>query len=138
MITDRNIDEYTGPDIDIDTSLFEYGLGWKEIPMETFFYGDVPKKKYEFIYGIGYDDNANYNKFDSATMDYFEFIELINDGWIDLNSVLSSIGISEAEFMGNFPNSVGDLISYYGYEEIFGTSYWEGFEIKKGEDDDTV
>jgi hypothetical protein len=30
-------------------------------------------------------------------------------------------------------SKVSDLLSFYGFENVFGSSYWEGFEIKEEE-----
>jgi hypothetical protein len=29
------------------------------------------------------------------------------------------------------PQKIYDLVSYYGFENIFGSSYWEGFQIEE-------
>jgi len=142
MDTSINIEEfsgYDGVDVDIDISIFEYGIAWKEIPFETFIYGDKLKKKYEFIYGTEYGE-SRYVRFDRITMDEFEFLDLIYDSWIEVKNVLGFTGLTEKEFVDSFPHAIHDLYNYYGYIEIFGESYG-GFKIdglETGEEDANI
>lgn len=134
----KEFEDYDGCDADIKTSLYEYGLIWKSINKVKFFYDpENPNSsdEYTFIYGISYDNNSEYNGFDHATMSVKEFRELLKESWLDLPAILSYCGMNEENFINDFPYCISTLISYYGYENIFGGSYG-GFEI--GKEDDTV
>ena len=103
-----------GVDVDIETSLKEYGIAWIVQGDEVLFY-----------YGIEHNDEE-YTKFDfcsfPANMDVFTEFD-----WVKFEDVFSSIGQDKDTFKNtHFPYQIADLVSYYGSEEIFGTSYWEG------------
>tara|TARA_B100001093_G_scaffold57646_1_gene48735 strand:+ start:267 stop:650 length:384 start_codon:yes stop_codon:yes gene_type:complete len=119
-ITKLEKNGYIGTDVCLAISLFEFGLAWKE--------GD----KIEFIYGIG-TDACNYNRFDRCTFDLDLDIRKEFD-WADFDEVESFIGSTSQEFDAlPLPQKIYDLVSYYGFENVFGSSYWEGFEIQEHE-----
>lgn len=111
--------EFQGVDVNLEISLFEYGISWKE----------KEKDNYEFIYGINSKDN-NYYLFNNAFMNKKEFIELINEQWFKIQDVCSYMGITEKELINDFPHCMNSVISYHGVENIFGTIN-DYFKIKK-------
>lgn len=104
-----------GIDVSIEISLKEYGTAWIEGPTETRFY-----------YGIRSDDSIGFNHFDSGNfrndIDFKKEFSWINED--DWNSFLSTYDTTWEEW-NNFPmpQKISDLNSYYGYENIFGSSY---------------
>ena len=106
----------TGSDADIETSLKEYGIAWIETDTEYLFY-----------YGIKMEENEchdmDYTRFDFCSfdkdMDIKEEFNFVN--WDDINSY---IGMDIMDL--DLPGQISDLVSYYGYENIFGSGYWEG------------
>ena len=110
---------YIGTDACLATSLFEYGLAWKE-----------EENQIEFIYGIGMED-CDHNRFDRCSFDLDLDVRKEFD-WADFDEVESFIGSTSQEFDRlPLPQKIYDLVSYYGFENIFGSSYWEGFEIQE-------
>jgi len=108
---------FTGPDASLDESLFEYGIAYK-----------VTDDEILFIYGTqyGYDE---YIRFDRCTINTDINIAEEYD-WADLKAVQSSNGYSTKDW-NTLPleQKITDLLRYYGYENLFGSSYWEGFTI---------
>lgn len=122
---DYKHDELTGNDVNIETSLKEYGLAW----IET-------EEEYLFYYGIQHTGEEWY-MFDFCSfpknMDIrkeFDFVE-----WDKVNAF---IGGDIMEY--SLPQQISDLVSYYGAENIFGSSYWEGLtynEVITGKTEET-
>ena len=106
---------YYGVDASLETSLFEYGLAIQE-----------EKNHYNIIYGVSIDDNGNYNKFDSYN-EYTDkdFNDLITESWFDLKAVLNFVGMTKEDWI-KLPlvSKIDDCLSYYGYENCFGSSYY--------------
>jgi hypothetical protein len=51
--------------------------------------------------------------------------------WANFDDVYSFAGMDSIDWNElELPQKISDLLSYYGYENIFGSSYWEGFEIE--------
>ena len=110
---------YIGTDADLATSLFEYGMVWIESCNQI-----------EFIYGIGFNDEG-YNKFDRITFNTDLDVRKEFD-WVDFEEVESFTGLTSDQFDAlPLPQKIYDLVSYYGFENIFGSSYWEGFQIEE-------
>lgn len=108
---------FEGQDESIETSIFEYGIAWKDLGDETL-----------FIYGIKVNKRDGYHIFDRCT---FKNDTDPQKEWnlIDWDPFLN---YWRPYFMQlDFQNKVCELFSFYGYEEIFGASYWEGFKITK-------
>lgn len=108
---------FTGPDASLDVSLFEYGIAYK-----------VTDNEILFIYGTqyGYDE---YIRFDRCTINTDINIAEEYD-WADLKTVQSSNGYSTKDWNAlPLEQKITDLLRYYGYENLFGSSYWEGFTI---------
>ena len=120
---------FEGPDACLAISLFEYGIAWKV--MEKPERGQFEAGDIAFIYGIG--GNGEYNRFDRVTVKDFTPDEFENEyNWADFEDVARFAGGPLKEWR-QFPtvHKIQDLLQYYGYENVFGTSYWEGFEIKE-------
>ena len=112
---------YTGTDADLATSLFEYGLAWKEE-------GDQIK----FIYAIGGDyDKIEYTKFDRIAFDK-DLDARKEFDWANFDEVESFTGMTSTDWDAlPLPFKIKDLIGYYGFENVCGSSYWEGFAIEE-------
>ena len=102
-----------GIDVNLETSLKEYGLAWKE----------NENGEFTFIYGIGYN-GEEYDRFSTCDLSESD-IDWISEE--DMRGVLSFVGMSESEWKEAYwPMKVSDLVSYFGTENIFGSNYWEG------------
>jgi hypothetical protein len=108
---------FTGPDASLDVSLFEYGIAYK-----------VTDDEILFIYGTQYGYNE-YTRFDRCTINTDINIAEEYD-WADLKAVQSVNGYSTKDW-NTLPleQKITDLLRYYGYENLFGSSYWKGFTI---------
>jgi hypothetical protein len=112
---------FNGIDASLETSLFEYGLIWHENDQD----GDT-----KLIFGINYDGES-YNQFDYGFYNEKEFTDLIESSWFNLDDILSFISNTKENWLNtNLGNRIFDCISYYGYENIFGSSYG-GFIIER-------
>ena len=122
---EKNIAEYKyydGTDADLETSLFEYGLIWIKGAKDH-------ENDYHFIYGVGLDSNGNYNLFDWGDVAIDCNPEKEWD-FVEFDKVAECNGMSKADFLKMpLPLIVESLVSYYGYENIFGSSYYP-FTIK--------
>ena len=120
--TDWNHSKIEGGDADIETSLVEYGLAWIIGEKETLFY-----------YGIGLEnvDEPLYNRFDFCTID--NDIDIVQEyDWANFKDVLSFVGMDMDNWLAMpLTQKISDLLSYYGYESIFGSSYWEGLKYSE-------
>ena len=112
-----------GNDVSLNISLFEYGLAWGKNEHCT------QENEYYFIYGIR--AVSEYYRFDHGYLTLDDFKDIL--AWGELESICSVADTSYEELLKRFPWSVGDLMAYYGYENVFGSSYWEGFEIKEND-----
>jgi hypothetical protein len=111
--------DFYGTDASNEISLFEYGLLVK----------DIDESELRCIYRI------DQNQFDVAHISYQAITDMINESWFDKESFLNTQGITESEWLkGSYVNKLFDMIQYYGYENIFGNSYNDGFEITNDED----
>jgi len=106
-----DITKIEGPDVDIETSLKAYGIAWIEGPDDILFY-----------YGIKHDD-TEYVRFDFCAIDKNIDIEKEYD-WAEFDRGSDFIGSDI--FEGSLIQQIQDLVAYYGYENIFGESYWTG------------
>ena len=112
-----NMNKIEGVDVDIETALFEYGLAWIL---------SNDGKEILFWYGINSDEDG-YNTFDFCSFpldlnvqDNFDFAEF--------ESVYSFTGTDSNDWNEQpLPFKISDLVQYYGYENIFGTTYSNGF-----------
>jgi hypothetical protein len=97
-----------GIDVSVETSLFEYGIAWVERDTE-----------YHFIYKV----SDSPMQFDWA--DISKDIDIKKEfDWADFNAVYSFTGMSESDFLEMpLTQQIFDLVSYYGYENVFGSCY---------------
>jgi hypothetical protein len=111
-----NHNDLTGMDADIEISLKEHGFAWIETETEFLFY-----------YGIKTELNEcgehDFTRFDFCSIDKEIDIKEEFD-WVDFEAVNDFVGGGFFENPLEF--QINDLISYYGYENVFGTSYYEG------------
>ena len=115
---------YKGVDASLETSLYEYGLIWKESDKDT-----------TFIYGVAAKPNdckeMEFYKFDWSTIEKgvdpkkeWDFID--DEDWNDIRG-----DVTEEEFFAKpLTWIVSDIINYWGYENTFGTAY-HPFMIEK-------
>jgi hypothetical protein len=120
--------DYDGVDANLETSLYEYGLIWKKFTRGNH------KGNYHFIYGVEISmKTGEYVSFDWGDIK-IDCNPKEEWNFVDWKAILSFIGYEGEEeryFQGDMlPQIVADLISYYGYENIFGSSYYP-FEIHK-------
>ena len=114
--------DFSGIDADLETSLFEYGMAWK-----------VGERETEFIYGVGVDEvdgEAIYTTFDRCS--FGNDLDVLNEfDYADFEAIFSFTGSTQAEFDAlPLTQKIFDLVSYYGFENVFGSTYWEGFKIE--------
>ena len=109
----EKIDRLEGIDVDIETSLKEYGIAWEDTGED-----------YKFYFGCNAIENecgeAEYNTFD------FGFIAKNIDirdefDWVDFDAVNSFTG--GTFFEEPLPFQIYTLLQYYGADNIFGSSY---------------
>ena len=112
---------FTGPDASLETSLFEYGLAWRDL-------GDG---KWLFVYGIAageVDGEERYTRFERTDLRESEFESDFD--WCDFAGLAETSGIDLETWRGMpFTQRIADLHNYHGFENTFGESYWEGFAI---------
>ncbi len=105
---------FRGPDVSLEISLFEYGVAWLERSGETIFIHQHPTLSGRF-------DRTEIKDRDPRV----EF------NWVDWECFLNCQGMNYGEWSREpFPGRIFSLVNHYGPENVFGTSYWEGFEIK--------
>lgn len=107
---------FEGADASLEISLAEYGLAWCIDPDD---------EEMLFVYSLGRGDGS----FDRAGFDpEIDFKSEFD--WVGWDDLLATVGMSWEEW-GELPMpwKIGDLVMYYGVENVFGSSYWEGFKI---------
>ena len=106
-----------GVDANLETSLKEYGIAWHKTESEIV-----------FIYGIGHDGN-DFTSFDKCSFDLSanpanEFNWIDESDW---QSFASFIGANASEVKElPFEEVIPSLVNYFGPENVFGSSYWQG------------
>jgi hypothetical protein len=107
--------ELTGIDVDIEISLKEYGIAWIETETDILFY-------YGINTGVNDCGNIDYITFDFCSIDKDIDIKSEYD-WADFDAVLSfnDMFLDEPLTMQLYT-----LLQYYGPENIFGSTYYEG------------
>ncbi len=104
---------WKGPDESIWISIDEYHFLYREV-------GDELLVIYRASHGHNYDRL-------SIKLDLDLYKEY---NWIHWDSVYSYLGLDKESFdSAPLWQKLYDLVSYHGVEEIFGTTYWEGFKI---------
>lgn len=106
-----------GIDVNLEISLKEYGIAWHKTESDIV-----------FIYGIEYDGN-DFTRFCKCSFDLSaNLVEEFN--WIDESdwqSFASFIGADASEIKElPIEELIHSLVSYYGTENIFGSSYCQG------------
>lgn len=115
MHIDHDFGGWQGPDADLETSLFEYGLIWLHIDRSWRFYFPVTH---------GAEGMFDWGEFDDDT----DIIEEFNGiEWLEF---FDSRGCDEETFREMpLPQQVYELFSHYGAETVFGPSQTEGQRI---------
>jgi len=100
-----------GVDIDIEISLKECGIAWVEDEDEILFY-----------YGVKYAEDEWY-AFDFCTVD--KNLDIKEEySWADFGAVSKYIDYNIHNL--TLVEKIIALNDYYGWENVFGSSYWEG------------
>lgn len=112
---------FQGPDASLEISLREYGFAYCEAGDEIV-----------CIYGIKVNDECEYCAFDrctfSADLDVYKEFNWIKDWQHELFCYFDC----DQEYFDNnldLGQKLYWLLQIFGYENVFGSSYWEGFEI---------
>ena len=112
-----------GPDVSIEISLKEYGLAWN-CDNAHYNNGDVL-----FYYGIHFDDEKqDYTRFDFCSLPVNTNIKT-EYAWADFEQLSSFIGGDFFEL--DFFAQIQTLLDYYGPENVFGSSYWNGLTYQQ-------
>ncbi len=111
------LQSFEGIDASLNESLFEYGLAWKKLDNGEFL----------FIY----KNPNNPGHFDRCTMD--KKTDLKKEfNWVCWADIANYLGCPLENWLNcSFGQKISDLMNYYGAENIFGTSYWEGFKVEE-------
>jgi hypothetical protein len=121
-------EEWQGIDLDLATSLFEYGFAWRPDP-------DGTPDSWQCIFAVRWNDTGDADRFAYSYFDPSNATDVIGEnGWGNRREFESFRGapVSETDFTGdNLPYLISDLLQYYGSEEILGSAYWNGFGIKE-------
>ena len=112
-----------GVDANLETSLKEYGIAWKT--------AEDDEKDYLFYYGISSNEQGEYTRFDHSHL--AKNADIYKEwNFVEWGRVYSFTGCTKEEYdKMPLPQVVFDLILYYGYENIFGTSYYEGLTYEE-------
>ena len=110
---------FEGTDVDLETSMEEYGLLVSKETDKNGQHACLYKHAYNGTFDVGYLSEKEVNNF-------------LNESWFDKEAFLSYVGMTESEWIDMmFVNKVSDLLSYYGYENIFGSSYGDVFSTEE-------
>lgn len=114
---------FKGVDVSTDISLFEYGLLIREV---TEYQCSIqPTTFYQVLYVT---DWAKYEvplMYDIASITEGDIKDIFNEDWFESEEVLKTCGITEEQFFNSsIQMQLSDMLSYYGYENIFGSSYY--------------
>ena len=112
--------EWFGTDADLETSLHEYGFVMRSLKGKK----DMADDEYGILFKVG-DQGYDYSFITVSHMD-----AIVNgEEWADEDDVqgfLDSMGHGESkqDWLELSPqNKLGDLLSYWGYENVIGSSY---------------
>jgi len=107
---------FYGSDITLEIALFEYHLICAS---------DKHFRNYSFIYGTEFNAINEPIKFDKCSLTIKEINSLCFDSFVNINDILNFIGMTQKEFNKQTGfQKIFDLVSYYGYQEIFGSCYY--------------
>ncbi len=113
MMKLEDYENYIGTDADLATSLFEYGIIWKE------FEDDI-----EFIYGVELDRSNGYESV------YTDFCRIRIPKDTDPKEEWDSVDAAyDWDDPATLAETVCDLYILYGYAEIFSYSLLDSFKI---------
>jgi len=106
---------WQGIDASAKISLFEYDMVWKE-----------KKDEFQFIHLCSHGKGFTFGWFKKEIDFAKEF------SWVNWKEFLSSTGYETFEEWNKMglPCKISDLVSYYGIENVFGSDYHEGFDVK--------
>lgn len=112
---------WRGTDASLEESVFSYNFAWRELEAPDK-YGD----DHIFLYRLTDRDGCRFDRVSMASS-----LDLRKEyDWVNWPSFLSTVGLSSEEWDAlPYAQRVYDLVNVYGYENIFGSSYWEGFQI---------
>ena len=119
-ITDLAKQGFTGVDVSLDISLREYGLAWKPDNEE--------KSEFCFIVGMSSED-GEYTRFFFSHLTKKDYEEAFYFEPDRAGDICAFTGQSLEELKEGFPCRAYDVMVYYGYEEVFGNPYFNGFTI---------
>ena len=105
------LEGWTGPDMSLNESLFEYGFAWRKIDNNA----------YDYIYRVGSLTESE-PLFDQSVLDN-DFLDDLD--WVDLAAVVEINGLTEKQWLDqDVPHQVYDLYSYYTHMDVFGENYY--------------
>ena len=111
--------EIIGIDTDIETSLKEYGYAWS-----------ISDNELTVYYGIKQELN-DCNDYEWIEFNWASYPMNINVreewNWVNFSDINSFVG--SKFFEQSLHYKIYDLLSYYGYENVFGTSYCNGITL---------
>ena len=116
-----NMSKIQGVDANIETSLMEYHLAWIVSDDE---------KEIRFWYAYRFeDDDLDKPRFDWIDFDTDMDVEKEFD-WIDnWEKIIESTEMDNQEWLeSELPYKIETLVSCYGFENIFGSTYTYGFK----------
>ena len=109
---------FTGCDVNLNVSLFEYGFIFKQFKRTTKNF-----KKNDYLwFGVVTNDDGIFEEFDWCCLSphsfYPDFV------WIEMNMIYLYTGLSKNEWdITPFEEKINTLMSYYGLENVFGSIY---------------
>jgi len=121
-IEDYEKQEFTGVDVSLEISLFEYGLIWGKNK-------ECAEDEFLFIHGIAIDDGCNYIDFDSGYLNKEDFATGFYFDDDNIKDIEDFTGMSKNELIDNFPYSVSDIVGYHGAVNVFGCNAYGGYKI---------
>jgi len=121
-----------GCDKSIEIALKEYGFAWIKNgngPVYADGNRDVYEEQTLFYYGVKME-RGEWTEFQYATLD--NNIDVKTEyNWADFDGVRSFVGVDLDWFDMPLELKVQDLLSYYGFQNVFGTCCSDGFEYKE-------
>lgn len=110
---------FVGTDVNLETSLMEYGLLVSTDVDKDGQHACLYRHDYHGMFDVGYLSDKQVNDF-------------LNESWFAKESFLSYVGVNECDWVNmRFVNKLSDLLNYYGYENIFGSSYVDVFSTEQ-------
>ena len=105
---------FIGIDASIKISLNEYGMIARE----------HEKNELQVIHVTQFYDFEHPKYFDIHYISFDDLKKIMNEPWFEKKEFLSYLGITETEFLElPYIHILSDYLSYYGYENILGSSY---------------